>query len=182
MASVAQTGPGPLLVPDRDVTVEYQVIPQDHAPVEVRVAISAGGRFLHITSPDLPTTILVNRNTEMAAILLPVLRMYADIRIARYDPEQTILRGASFTRGSDRVLGGRRCTDWRAVSHDGHAEACISPDGVILRGTAASDRKGALGAIRAGRVVYGPLAPEMFRIPADFQKSPVPIDPEGLGQ
>jgi hypothetical protein len=174
--------PAPRLVPDRDVTIEYVVSPQGRPPVDVEVAVAAGGRLLHITSQDLPTTILVNRDTETASILLPLLRVYADVRIGKYDPEHTILHDASFSRAGDRTINGRRCTEWRALSHDGQAAACITPDGVILRGVASSDRKGELGRVEARRIVYGPLSPEMFQIPPHFQKSPFRFDPNGLPQ
>lgn len=182
LAGTAHAAPAPRLVPDQDVTVEYQLDTRDHEPVSVSVAITAGGRFLHITSPDLPTTILVNRDTGRAAILLPMLRAYADLNIARYDLEQTILRGASFSRGPDRRIAGQTCTMWHAASRKGEADACITADGVILRGEANSDRKGEVGSIQARRVSYGPLPRDMFEIPADFRKSPIPIGAEGIGQ
>ena len=182
LATAASAGPAPLLVPVRDVTVEYQVSPQGRQPIDVTVSIMAGGRYLHITSDALPTTILVNRDTGMAAVVLPILRMYADVKIGHYDPERTILRGADFSRGGPRMVAGRSCMEWHALSHDGRAAACITPDGVILRGEASSDRKGPLGTIQARRVMYGPISPALFQVPPDFQKSPVPIDPQGLGQ
>jgi hypothetical protein len=175
----AAAAPAPRLVPDRDVTIEYRVTPQDRAPVDVVVAVAAGGRFLHITSQDLPTTILVNRDTETAAILLPVLRAYAELRIGRFDPERTVLRGAAFSRAGERMVAGRRCIEWRALSRDGQAAACITPDGVILRGAASSGGNGEMGSIEARRVVYGPLSPDLFTVPPDFRKSPIPFDAEG---
>jgi hypothetical protein len=178
----AAAAPLPRLVPNRDVTITYLLTPEGRPPIAVTVAVAAGGRRLHVTSEDLPTTILVNRDTERAAILLPILRAYADVKIGRYDPEQTILRGAAFTRAGTRTIAGHRCTDWRATSADGQATACITQDGVILRGEASSGRSGELGAIEARRVTYGPLDPALFQIPPNFQKSPIPIDPEGLGQ
>jgi hypothetical protein len=182
-ACAAQMSPvRPLLVPDRDVTVDYRVSPEGRAPIDVVVAISAGGRRLHITSEDLPTTILVDRDTETAEILLPLLRAYAELRIGRYDPERTILHGAGFTRGPERAFLGRRCTEWRAVSQDGHASACITPDGVILQGAASSNRRGDLGAVQARRVTAGTLPAELFQVPPDFQKSPFRFDPQGQAE
>ncbi len=178
----ANAAPAPLLAPERDVTIEYQVTPEGRQPVDVTVAAMAGGRFLRITSDALPTTILVNRDTGRAAIVLPFLRMYADTGIGKYDPARTILRGAAFSRAGAGVIAGRHCIEWRAVSADGQATACITPDGVIMRGTANSNRSGALGTIEARRVVYGTLAPDVFQVPPGFRKSPVAIDPRGLGQ
>jgi hypothetical protein len=174
--------PLPRLVPTHDVTITYTLTPESRPPITITAAIAAGGRLLNVTSENLPTTILVNRDTERAAILVPILRAYADVKIARYDAEQTILRNAAFTRAGTRTIAGHRCTEWHAISPDGQATACITPDGVILRGDATSDRRGPLATILARRVTYAPLDPTLFRIPPNFQKSPIPIDPEGLGQ
>ena len=171
--------PGPRLFPDRDVTVDYRVSPEGHAPVDVQVAVSAGGRRLHITSADLPTTILVDRDAETADILLPLLRAYAELKIGKYDPERTILRGASFTSAGQRFLDGRSCTEWRAVSHDGQAAACITPNGIILRGAATSNRQGDLGTVEARRITFGPLPQSLFEVPPHFQQSPFRFDPTG---
>ena len=172
----------PRLVPDRDATVEYRVLPQGHAPIDVTVAIAAGGLRLRVISPDLPTTIVVRRDTETAEIMLPLLRMYAELPIGKYDPERTVLRGASYTSLGEARVAGLRCTEWRAASAEGEARACITADGVILRGEAKSARRGAMGAVVARRVVLGALPAETFEVPADYQKSPIRIDAQGLGQ
>ena len=178
----AVAAPVPRLVPDRDVMVQYQVSPEGHAPVDVTVSIAAGGRLLRVISPDLPTTIVVRRDTETASIMLPLLRMYAELPVGRYDPERTVLRGATYTSVGEARVAGLGCMQWRAVSAEGEARACITDHGVILRGEARSARRGALGAIVARRVVFGVLPAETFEVPADYQKSPIAIDAQGLGQ
>ncbi len=172
----------PRLVPDRDVTVDYQLTPEGRAPIDVTVAIAAGGRLLRVTSPDLPTQILVRRDMETATIMLPLLRMYADLPIGRYDPERTVLRGATYVGTGEARVAGLRCALWRATSPEGEARACITENGVILRGEARSDRRGALGAIVARRVVFGNLPAETFTVPPEYQRSPIAIDPQGLGR
>ncbi len=172
----------PRLVPDRDVTIDYQLSPEGHAPIDVTVAIAAGGRLLRAISADLPTQILVHRDTETATIMLPLLRMYADLPIERYDPERTVLRGATYASIGEARIAGLRCVLWRATSPEGEARACITDSGVILRGEARSARRGALGAITARRVVFGSLPTDTFAIPSDYQRSPIAIDAQGLGQ
>lgn len=171
LLSLAAAAPVPRLVPARDVTVEYQVQPPGRAAVDVRVAIAAGGTKLQIAGDDLPTSFLVDRQTETAAIVLPLLQTYTRVSIARYDPAQTVLRGAGFARGGHDRVAGIGCTHWSAHSPQGGADACITPDGVILTGTATSDRKGALGSVRALRVRYGALPPEIFAVPANYSES-----------
>lgn len=172
-AIAATLPPAPVLVPTRDVTVDYTVQPPDRPVLDVQVAVAARGRRLHITGENLPTSFLVDRDSETAAILLPVLRTYTRVNIARYDLGRTVLRGASFVQAGRDQVAGLTCTLWRARSADGTAQACVTDDGVILSGEAYSNRKGALGAIRAQRVHYGTLPAAMFDVPPDFTESPL---------
>ncbi|MEJ0047168.1 MAG: hypothetical protein WDN04_14415 [Rhodospirillales bacterium] len=169
----------PRLAPARDVTVDYTVQPAGRVAVDVRVEILAGGQHLRITSAELPTTFLVNRTTGVAAVLLPILRAYSEVSITGYDPEMGVLRGAVFARGGRARVAGRDCTLWRARSAQGQAHGCITEDGVILQGGAASARNGELGTVRATRVAYGAPPRNEFEIPAGFQRSPVGLDAIG---
>jgi len=162
---------GPRLLPARDVTVAYQVEVPRRPPIDVRVAIAAGGDRLRIVGEDLPTSFLVDRQTETAAIVLPMLKTYTRISIARYDPTQTVLRGAGFARGGNETMLGLPCTHWHARSAQGQADACITADGVILQGSLTSDHKGNVGAIRAVHVEYGTLPPAIFTVPGNYSES-----------
>lgn len=169
----------PLLAPTRDVVVDYLVHPRDHADLAVQVSVQAGGAHLRITSADLPTAFLVDRPAQVATILLPLFKLYATVGIGAYDPQETVLRSARFERHGMSVVAGHTCTDWTAISPQGQARACITDDGVILRGTA-SDRHGPLGAVLASTVQYGALSPALFRRPADFHNAgTLPLD--GMG-
>jgi hypothetical protein len=183
LASLAVSGaaadPRPLLVPARDVTVAYEVTPDGHAPIDVLVAIKAGGSRLRITSDTLPTTLLVDRSTERAAILVPMLHAYSDIKIGRYDPEQTVLKGANFTRGGAQRVLGHPCTEWHAASSDGTASACITSEGVILRAEVESDKRGQAVHLAATRVDFAPVPDAIFVVPPDFQRSPFKLNLQG---
>ena len=172
LPGVARAEVRPLLAPMRDVTVEYEVSPPGRVPVGVRVAIQAGGARLRITSPELPTTFLVDRPAGQATILLPMLRAYSAVKIGKFDPERTVLRGAHFSRAGHSRIAGHDCVLWHAESSEGTADACITDDGVIMRGSASSGRRGTMGQITALRVVYGPLPEADFVVPPDFQPSP----------
>ncbi len=171
----------PRLVPTRDVAVDYMVEPRDHQAVQVHVEIEGGGTHLRITSPELPTAFLVDRPAETATILLPMLKLYATVGIAKYDPEQNVLRGARFDRHGVRFLNGLACTDWTAFSAQGHASACITDDGVILAGSA-TDRHGLVGAVHATTVHYRALPPILFRRPDGYNNAgSIPVGvPGGL--
>lgn len=172
----------PRLVPARDVTIDYQVDPRGHAPVEVQVNVEGGGAHLRITSNALPTAFVVDRPAGTATILLPLLRLYATADIGRYDPQTTVLRNASFVRAGQGRVAGRACTEWNAISPQGRAQACITDDGVILRGMAA-DRHGPLGSVVASAVRYGALDPELFRRPPGYRNAgTLPVDGFGSMQ
>ncbi len=163
----------PRLLPARDVTVAYRVEVPRRPPIDVRVAIAAGGARLRIIGEDLPTSFLVDRQTETAAIVLPMLKTYTRISIARYDPTQNVLRGAGFTRGGNETMLGLRCTHWHAHAAQGQADACITEDGVILQGSLSSDRKGNVGMVRAVNVAFGALPPAIFTVPDNYSESPL---------
>ena len=170
----------PLLAPTRDVVVDYAVHPRDHGALAVQVSVQAGGQHLRITSADLPTAFLVDRPAGEAIVLLPLLKLYATVGIGRYDPQQTVLRDARFERHGRSVVAGHACVDWTAVSARGEAAACITEDGVILRGTA-SDAHGLLGSVQASTVQYGRLPQELFVLPADYRNAgTLPVD--GFGR
>jgi len=158
----------PRLVPERDVTVDYTVHATEAPLQDVRVSIQAGGRRLRISAQDLPAIFLIDRPAGTATILVPLLRGYATASISRYDPEATVLRGARFTRGGAETIAGLACTDWKAVSASGSAEACITPDGIILKGSA-TDRHGGSGSVVASTVAYGSLDAATFERPEDFK-------------
>jgi hypothetical protein len=160
----------PLLAPVRDVTVTYTVHPRDHAPIEVRVSIAAGGALLRITAEDLPTAFLVDRRAHMATILVPMLKMFTTVKIGDYDPQESVLRGAHFERHGTERIAGRACTDWTALSAQGSAQACITEDGVILRGRA-TNHHGELGTVMASTVQYGKLPPQVFERPPGFSNA-----------
>ena len=172
----AGAAPAPRLVPLRDVVVDYIVHPRDHDALSVQVSVQAGGAHLRITSPDLPTAFVVDRPAHLATILLPMLKLYATVDIGRDDPQETVLRGARFERHGRGVVAGIACTEWTAISPQGHAGACITDDGVILRGTA-SDAHGVLGAVLASAVHYGALSPALFVRPDGFHNAgTLPVD------
>jgi hypothetical protein len=170
----------PRLVPVRDVTIDYVVHAEGARPQAVHVSIEAGGARLRIAGQDLPLSILVDRPASLAHVLVPLLRAYTTLDIARYDPERTVLHHAVFTRGRTEHLAGGRCTDWRAASPSGTASACITDGGVILKGEY-MNRQGAGGAVLATSVDYAPLPQWTWSLPAGFHDmGPISLEKLGL--
>jgi hypothetical protein len=172
----------PLLAPLRDVTVTYQVRPRDFSPLIVRVAIAAGGQRLRITAENLPTAFLVDRRAQQALVLLPMLKMYSEMRLKDADPETTVLRHAHFERHGQERIAGLACTDWTAISPDGRAAGCITDDGVILRGRA-TNHHGEIGTLQASNVEYGTVPADLFAVPSGYTNAgALPLGSLGLKQ
>jgi len=175
-------GPRPVMTPTHAVTIDYIVTTADTGTLDIRVAALPGAKRMRITSPELPTMLLVNRVTGMADVVLPVLRAYSQLNIRRYDPEQNLLRQASFTRQGAAKIAGRACTRWLAVADGGNAEGCFTADGVLLEGKLTSARQGEeLRVIARAVADYAP-PPEEFEIPEGFSESPFRLDPRGFGK
>ncbi len=178
----AVVGPRPALVPSHPVTVDYILTMAEGGTLDVHVGILAGGMRLRVTSPELPTWLLVDRAAGVANVVLPVLRAYSRIDIHRQDPAVTMLQGASFTRRGQARIAGRECTQWQAVAPTGSASGCVTADGVILQGELTSDRRGALARVIATRVQDGAPPPGDFDVPEGFSESPFRLDPKGFGR
>jgi len=163
----------PRLVPTRDVTVTYILTRRDRGTLDVLVNIEAGGDRLRISSQELPVALVLDRRVGKGTILLPMLKAYQDIHLG-FNMTDAALRGVHFDRqGRDRVAG-RLCTNWTAHARDGQAHACITDDGVILRG-AAEDSHGEVGQVVATNVRYAPLSPELFIRPDGFTSQTLPL-------
>ena len=171
----------PRLVPLRDVTIDYQVHPGDGRPQSVRVSIEAGGSHLRIQGEEIPASIVVDRTIGLAHVMVPLLRAYTSLSVARYDPERTVLRDARFERVGQEQLSTGRCTDWVAHSQSGTASACITDGGVILKGEV-TNRHGRVGTVLATAVEYASLPPWTWAIPTDWHDlGPLPLEKLGLG-
>ena len=178
LCTAAVTAP-PLLVPRRDVTIDYVVHPESGRAQAVRVSIEAGGAHLRIEGQDIPASIIVDRPAGVARIMVPLLRAYSSLSIERYDPERTMLHRAQFSRGGLERLAGGVCTDWVARAPSGVAFACITDGGLILKGQL-SNRHGPVGDVLATSVDYAALPPWTWSIP-DGWHDIGPMPPSMLG-
>ena len=93
---------------------------------------------------------------------------------------QRDLENARFTRGGVEKIAGLDCTVWRYQSASAQGEACITNDGVMLRGNGAAQGAGQ-GRIEATRVVYQPQDASLFRRPQGYQTMQMPQGvPQGM--
>ncbi len=172
-AGAAQAQDRPRYIPTRDVAVNYSVTSdQPGVPPTVLVRISAAG-LMRIDAGERGY-LLFNSATSQTRWVLPQAGMFIDLPtrgslIANFLPEAD----AHFARRGAATVAGLACTQWHVSVPRGNGDACVTQDGVILRGTGA-DSRGHSGAIEATNVTYAPQPPATFEPPPGFQHMSLP--------
>ena len=75
-----------------------------------------------------------------------------------------------FTRRGTETIAGLKCTVWDISARDGGGSACMTDDGVMLRGRGTDGK----GGIEATSVKYGTQPAALFKPPAGYSKLDVP--------
>jgi hypothetical protein len=173
-AAAAQTAPQ--VTPTRDVTVTYRVT--GAGPVQsMRWSWLMSEQLLRMDVEGNPGWLLINLRDESALVVMDQQRMA--MRVPR---EQAAMLGpnamreqARFTRLGTATVAGIACTTWRVESPQGDGEACITEDGVLLRGRG---RQGQ-GDLEATEVRYGGVDARRFRLPEGTRVMDLPAGMPG---
>ena len=171
----------PLLMPERDVAVVYRVVGGPPSAPEMRIAwlagegrqrieVPGGGRATVVDHKDLGASFIV-ADEQRVVIPLP----------GRVGASMGLPGGAGpagrFTRAGAAAYAGLPCTVWRYEDEKQAGEACITADGVMLRGVGTQD--GRTGGVEATRVAYGPQDPARFRRPEGYRVVQPQMPPPG---
>ena len=152
----------PTYLPTRDVAVTYHVGSPQGGAQDLQAAWSSrlGRGRIEVG----PVVLLVDAQARTAKLVMEQAGVVLDLPSANVD---AYLPGAgtTFVRGDAGMVAGLRCTNWRAQSARGSGTACLTDDGVLLRGTGL-DRNGHGGTIEATSVTYGAQPPALFQPPA----------------
>ncbi len=181
LAGIAAGGAGqpdrPPLVPARDATIEYEVLGKPgRPPMPVRVRFS-GGR-IRAEPAGLPGYVIVDRDANRAMMVLGHEQIYFELPIdsglARdYLPNERM----TYARRGDARVAGMGCTNWEVATPEGRtASACVTADGLVLRGEGHDPRFGN-GSIAAVSVRYEAQPATLFQPPAGFQRIALPSLP-----
>lgn len=173
-AAAAQTAPQ--VTPTRDVTVTYRVT--GAGPVQsMRWSWLTGEQLMRMDVEGNPGWLLINLRDESALVVMDQQRMA--MRVPR---EQAAMLGpnalreqARFTRLGTATVAGVACTTWRVQAPQGDGEACITEDGVLLRGRG---RQGQ-GDLEATEVRYGTTEAARFRVPEGVRVMDLPAGMPG---
>jgi hypothetical protein len=164
----------PPLLPTRDVTVAYRVEAAGRPAEMLTVAFAGDGTRLRATLSGWPGALLVDRRSHTALLVVDAAGLYTPLPGGGHELDDFLLEpGMRFERGREERVLGLACTDWRVQAAQGIAAACVTADGVILRGQG-TDRHGRQGSLTATEVRYATLPPGTFAPPPGFHEMRLP--------
>ena len=170
----------PQVAPTRDVLVTYRATAPAPAQAgrpappaqSLRVATTQGGRLMRIEGMGAGGAyVIVDRTTQRMVMVMPQDRRYMEMPANDAFARGFVLNDAmTFVKRGDETVAGLRCTVWEVTSREGAGTACVTGDGVLLRGRG-NDGK---GGIEATAVKYGAQPAALFKPPANFSKVEMP--------
>lgn len=175
-AALAQERPP--VAPTRDVLVTYRATAPAQAgrpasPAQtLRVATTQGGRLMRVEGMGAGGAyVIVDRTTQRMVMVMPQDRRFMEMPANDAFARGFVLNDAmTFVKRGGETVAGLKCTVWEVTSRDGAGTACVTSDGVLLRGRG-NDGK---GGIEATAVKYGAQAATLFKPPAGFSKIEMP--------
>lgn len=158
----------PATAPTRDVDVLYRATAGDRS-VEQRSRFAVAEQKVRIDTPSPGLYLIVDRGARTMDMVSDADHGVLEMA---YDPAGVdgFAAGKGFARGGTQTVAGQSCTEWQTVDNAGRAvTACFTADGVLLRA-----RAGPQVFVEATRVVYGPIEPSVFAIPAGYRRAAAP--------
>lgn len=174
----------PPLMPTRDVAVVYSVQPQGAPqPQSVKVYFHDKGDLMRIDGPPGPQDgalsgyMVMNRPAKSMVVVLNQQHLFMDVPEGQEVRSPFVLDGSMrFTPEGTGTVAGLACERYGIVAGAGHAEACVTADGVVLSETGV-DGQGNRGTLTAQSIDYAPLSASLFTPPAGYQRAGHPAAP-----
>lgn len=176
LPAMAAAQDAPRMTPSRDVAVTYRIT-ADGGPQSVRWSWLTGQQLMRMDVDGGPGWLLLNMRDQSAVMVMEAQRMAMRLpreQAAMMHPD-SLRAGARFTRVGTATVAGVGCTTWRVDSPEGSGEACITEDGVLLRGRGGQGQ----GQLEATEVRYGGLDAGRFRVPDGIRVMEMPAGVPG---
>jgi hypothetical protein len=153
----------PRLQPTRDVDVTYAAA-QAGGQLVQRVRWLASAQTMRIDPPGSGLRVIIDHVARRMSVVREANRSVIDMAAPDDMPQPgSNAGGGTYLRRGDDTVAGVPCTEWETMDRDGcHTLACIAPDGVLLRASAAGQML-----VAATAVQYAPQDASAFRVPAD---------------
>lgn len=164
--------PPPRLQPTRDVVVVYRVegpaasrIPGG-LPGPVKLSWDAAGQRVRAEAEGRSQVALLDLRARTGQVIDTTLRVVLPLPIRPQDLQPLTLEGARLAPRGREVIAGLPCTAYAVETGHAPGSACITADGVPLRGQGEVD--GRPGSFVALSVTFGPLPPQLFAAPPGY--------------
>lgn len=158
--------------PTRDVVVLYRVdgpaaerVPGG-LPNPVKLSWDAAGQRVRAETQGRSQIALLDLRARTGQAIDTTLRVVLPLPVRPQDLQPLTLEGARLTPRGRETIAGLTCTTYQVETGRTPASACITADGVPLRGQ--GDVDGRPGSFVALSVSYGPLPPSLFAPPPGY--------------
>jgi len=112
---------------------------------------------------------LLDRAVERVEVVLPAAGLAMELPQGAGIAQGFILgEGMHFRRTGSATIIGRACTIYEVTLETSHARACLTDDGLLLRGEG-TDATGRHATIEATKVAFGPQQAGLFSPPDTYR-------------
>jgi hypothetical protein len=162
----------PVFAPTRDVTIDYTMEGKSAAPNQPRtmkMSITAGGTRMRIEAQGAPGYMIMDRTAGRTVMVMDQQHAYAEMPTNPAVANTfTYTDKMGFTRQGTDTVAGQACTVWTVKRENGSGVACITAEGLLLRGD--SDTGTGVSHIVATKVTFEALADSVFQPPTGYKK------------
>jgi hypothetical protein len=169
----AQADP-PRYVPRRDAMIVYSTAGSQFAlPARIVLRYFAIADRIRLDAGGGPY-VLLDRTVERVDLVLPDARLAMELPSGAGMTQGFVLgAGLRFRRTGAASVLGRECTTYEVTLENRRASACITADGLVLRGEG-SDPSGKAVRVEAVSVNFAPQPPGLFSPPDTYRYVQMP--------
>ena len=164
----------PRYMPARDVAITYSSAGSEAAlPPRVVMRYFAVADRIRLDGNGGPY-LLLDRTMQRVEMVLPDAKLAMELPPGAGITQGFLLgEGMNFRRTGTSTVLGRTCTVYDITIEHTHATACLSADGLLLRGEG-TDPAGRHAKIEAISVAFAPQTPGMFSPPDTYRYMAMP--------
>lgn len=179
-ATPALAEDAPLMKPSRDVAVEYQLIGRHSGPTgggSLHMYYSAATNRTRWDSPNGNAYLIRDPGAATVTTVMIQKHVYSERHSTAGINGPFVTLPSQLVRVGTDTVAGLRCTLYDGNVNNNAGQACLTDDGVMLRGQS-SDSTHPSGIV-ATKVTYGDQPAALFAPPPDFTKFEPPKGPAG---
>lgn len=180
LPGIAEAQKFPSIQPRHDAAVTYDLTSSETGPVHLRAFVSPELQMMRLQEGDGGDYLLLDRGHERVMLVSPDKHLVFAVSSSGF-LHRDLGPGSNlqFRPRGHRMVAGHRCMEWSVLGPDGHGNACITRDGLLLAGEGQGNAPDSSGQIPSGRltavsVSYDTVPPDVFAIPPGLQEVDLP--------